>query len=130
MTPGIQMLIARNGKIVYNKNFGYHTYNKLKKVTDSSVYDLASLTKILATLPLVIMQVADGKINLETNIGELLPEWRKSNKSNISLKEILSHYGRLKPWIPFYKQTIDSVTSLPLESWYSKKKTQIFRHFW
>ena len=107
MTPGIQMLIARNGKIVYNKNFGYHTYNKLKKVTDSSVYDLASLTKILATLPLVIMQVADGKINLETNIGELLPEWRKSNKSNISLKEILSHYGRLKPWIPFYKETLN-----------------------
>ena len=107
MTPGIQILIARNGKIVYNKNFGYHTYDKLKKVTDSSVYDLASLTKIVATLPLVMQQVKDGKISLDTSIGELLPEWSKSNKSNISLKEMLSHYGRLKPWIPFYKETLN-----------------------
>ena len=107
MTPGIQMLIAKNGKIIYNKNFGYHTYNKLKKVTDSSVYDVASLTKILATVPLIIQQVALGNISLETKIGELLPEWKKSNKGQITLKEILSHYGRLKPWIPFYKETLD-----------------------
>ena len=107
MTPGIQMLIAKNGKIIYNKNFGYHTYNKLKKVTDSSVYDVASLTKILATVPLIIQEVALGNISLETKIGELLPEWKKSNKGQITLKEILSHYGRLKPWIPFYKETLD-----------------------
>jgi len=107
MTPGIQILIARNGKIVYQKNFGHHTYEKLKKVSDSSIYDVASLTKILATLPLIIQQVSNGKINLDTKISELLPEWGNSNKANISLKEILSHYGRLKPWIPFYIETLD-----------------------
>ena len=107
MAPGIQILIARNSKIIYNKNFGYHTYDKLIKVTDSSVYDLASLTKIVATLPLVMQQVKDGKITLDTSVGELLPGWSKSNKSNISLKEILSHYGRLTPWIPFYKETLN-----------------------
>jgi|TARA_B110000196_G_scaffold240816_1_gene209331 beta-N-acetylhexosaminidase len=106
MTPGIQMLIARHGKIVYQKNFGYHTYDKLTKVTDSSIYDVASLTKILATLPLVMRDVSIGKINLDTKIGELLPKWKDSNKQNISLKEILSHNGRLQPWIPFYKETL------------------------
>ena len=108
MTPGIQILIARHGKIIYKKNFGYHTYDKLKKVTDSSIYDVASLTKILATLPLVMQDVSLGKINLETKISELLPKWKSSNKKNISLKEILSHNGRLKPWIPFYKETLDN----------------------
>jgi len=107
MTPGIQILISRNGKIIYNKNFGHHTYEKLKKVTDSSVYDVASLTKILATLPLIIQDVSANKINLNTKIGELLPKWNNSNKANITLKEMLSHYGRLKPWIPFYKETLD-----------------------
>ena len=107
MTPGIQILVSRNGNIIYKKNFGYHTYDKLKKVTDSSIYDTASLTKILATLPLIIQEVSDGKLNLNTNISEMLPDWKSSNKKNISLKEILSHNGRLKPWIPFYKKTLD-----------------------
>ena len=120
MTPGIQMLVARNGKIVYNKNFGFHTYKKLKRVSDSSIYDLASLTKILATLPLVIQEVYLGKMDLETKIGELLPKWKKSNKANISVKEMLSHYGRLKPWIPFYKETIDKKNN-PRRKFYNSK---------
>ena len=49
MTPGIQLLVARKGTIIYNKNFGYHTYKKAQKVTSKNVYDLASLTKILVT---------------------------------------------------------------------------------
>ena len=120
MTPGIQMLVARNGKIVYNKNFGFHTYKKLKRVSDSSIYDLASLTKILATLPLVIQEVSSGKMDLETKIGDLLPKWKKSNKANISVKEMLSHYGRLKPWIPFYKETIDKKNN-PRRKFYNSK---------
>ena len=39
MTPGIQILVARKGKVIYNKNFGHHTYEKSINVTDSSIYD-------------------------------------------------------------------------------------------
>ena len=54
MTPGIQLLVARKGKVIYNKNFGYHTYSKQRKVSFEDLYDVASLTKILVTLPLLM----------------------------------------------------------------------------
>ncbi|MBN08935.1 MAG: beta-N-acetylglucosaminidase [Flavobacteriaceae bacterium] len=125
MTPGIQLLVSRRGKVIYQKNYGYHTYQKLKKVNDSTVYDLASLTKILATLPLIINEVSIGDISLNTKIKEILPDWRSSNKSNISLKEILSHYGRLKPWIPFYIETLDK-KGRPKRRLYNSKQTKKF----
>ena len=61
--------------------FGYHTYKK-QPVSRKDIYDLASLTKILATLPLVMQDVDQGKINLDTTISDLIPEW----KTLISLK--------------------------------------------
>ena len=51
MTPGMQIFAAREGKIFYQKNFGYHTYKKQQKVKPTDLYDLASLTKILGTPP-------------------------------------------------------------------------------
>src|SRR5690606_11234274 len=49
-TPGCQVLVARNGKVIYQKNFGHHTYDKTKPVTSETIYDLASITKVAATL--------------------------------------------------------------------------------
>ena len=66
MTPGMQILVARNGKVVFNKSYGFHTYEKKKPVTNTDLYDLASLTKVLATLPLVMKEVDQGKLTLET----------------------------------------------------------------
>ena len=103
MTPGMRVLLLRKGKIFYDKNFCYHTYEKKRKVQSSDLYDLASLTKILGTLPLVIKAVGDKEISLNTSIGDLIPEWIESNKASISLKKMLSHQARLFPWIPFYK---------------------------
>lgn len=60
MTPSAQVLVARNGVVVYNKSFGYFTYDKKEKVNENTLYDLASLTKILATLPEII-QLYDQK---------------------------------------------------------------------
>ena len=125
MTPGMQILIARKGKIIYKKNFGYHTYNKLIKVTDSSIYDLASLTKILATLPIIMRNVSDKKIDLETNIGQILPNWKESNKGDLSIKKILSHYSRLRPWIPFYRETLNK-KGFPKRSLYKKKQSKSY----
>ena len=107
MTPGMQLLALRGGKIFYKKNFGYHTYKKEQKVKSTDLYDLASLTKILGTLPLVMQSVSDGSISLETTVADLLPDWENSNKAKLTLREMLSHYARLAPWIPFYKETLD-----------------------
>ncbi|NEV94367.1 serine hydrolase [Psychroflexus sp. YR1-1] len=107
MTPGMQILIARKGKIIYDKNFGYHTYDKKNKVQSDDVYDLASLTKILTTLPILMTLEEASKLDLKTKLHELLPALASSNKANISVLEMLSHYARLEPWIPFYQKTLE-----------------------
>jgi beta-N-acetylhexosaminidase len=106
MTPGIQILVARKGKVIYNKNFGKHTYEGKEKVEFDDIYDVASLTKILATLPLVMELEEQGHITLDTKLPEILPEYKNSNKSNITIKSMLSHYARLRPWEPFYYKTL------------------------
>ncbi len=127
MTPGIQLLVARNGQVIYNKNFGKHTYqSKSEPVKFNDIYDVASLTKILATLPLVMELEEQGVISLNSKLSELLPEYKDSNKADITLKQMLSHYARLKPWIPFYYATLDSVTKQPDPKYYQKEPSQHF----
>jgi beta-N-acetylhexosaminidase len=125
MTPGLQIFISRKGKIIYNKSFGHHTYKKNLKVKNEHIYDLASLTKILAALPLVITEVDRGELNIEDTIGELIQDYKGSNKSSITIKEILSHYARLVPWIPFYKETLGK-NSFPKRKYYRKSKSNRF----
>lgn len=110
MTPGLQVLVARKGKVIYENNAGYHTYEKEIPVKPSDVYDVASLTKILATLPLVMELVEKNELDFNTTLGEMLPTFRGSNKEDISLLQMLSHYARLKTWIPFHSMTIDQKT--------------------
>ncbi|MGB3773625.1 MAG: serine hydrolase, partial [Leeuwenhoekiella sp.] len=126
MYPGAQVLVARHGKVIYNKNFGYHTYTKAQKVQQDDVYDLASLTKILATLPLIMELHSKDQLNLNSTLGELLPILKGSNKENIQVKEVLSHYGRFKPWIPFYINTLDPESQKPSKTYYRTKKTPEF----
>ncbi|WP_317041963.1 glycoside hydrolase family 3 N-terminal domain-containing protein [Salegentibacter salegens] len=126
MTPGAQILIARKGKIVYNKNFGYHTYDRQIPVSDTSVYDLASLTKILATLPLIMEQEEEGVVSFDSKLGEMMPVFQNSNKANIRLQDMLMHYARLKSWIPFHINTIDRKTRLPSEDYFRKTPSADF----
>ncbi|WP_298533823.1 glycoside hydrolase family 3 N-terminal domain-containing protein [uncultured Algibacter sp.] len=126
MTPGIQLLIARKGKVIYNKNFGKHTYDGKEKVGFDDIYDVASLTKILATLPLTMELEEQGVISLDSKLPELLSEYTDSNKSNITVKEMLSHYARLRPWEPFYYHTLDSVTKMLNEKYYRFKSSDSF----
>ncbi|MDG1778507.1 MAG: glycoside hydrolase family 3 N-terminal domain-containing protein [Flavobacteriaceae bacterium] len=124
MTPGIQLLVARKGKVIYNKNFGHHTYQKVQKVSSKNVYDLASLTKILVTVPLLMELVESGIITLEDRLGDLLPKYKGTDKEGITLKKMLSHFARLKPWIPFYKSALDSVSQKPIPEFFKSKKSK------
>ncbi|TWO33054.1 serine hydrolase [Seonamhaeicola sediminis] len=126
MTPGIQLLIARKGKIIYNKNFGKHTYEGKEKVSFDDIYDVASLTKILATLPLLMELEEQGLVSLDNKLSDILPEYKGSNKQDITIKKMLSHYARLRPWEPFYYHTLDSVTKRPSEKYYRTTKTDTF----
>jgi len=119
MAPGMQILVARKGKVIYQKSFGYQTYDKKSKVANTDVYDVASLTKILSTLPNVMLEYDQQKINMETRLDSMLPVFKNSNKKDIHFKELLSHYARLQPWIPFYKATVDKKGN-PLDKYYKK----------
>jgi len=126
MAPGLQILVARYGKVVYDKSFGYHTYQNKIPVKNSDVYDVASLTKILATLPLIMELQQQGVLNLDTTLETLLPNLKGTNKDTLTIKEVLSHVGRLKAWIPFYLKTLDSVTKKPSKKYYRTKKSKKF----
>jgi len=127
MAPGVQVLVARYGKVVYQKSFGYHTGKKKQKVKNSDIYDVASMTKILASLPLIMKAEEDKIMPLGASLRDLLPSFKNSNKENVTVKEILSHYGRLKAWIPFYKKTQDSVSGRNLFKFYRTKKSKKYK---
>lgn len=119
MTPGAQILVARKGKVIYQKAFGKMTYDSDVKITNETIYDVASLTKIISTLPNVMQLYDKNKIQLDTKLSELLPVFANSDKKDILFKELLSHYARLQAWIPFYKETLDE-SNTPSEKYYRK----------
>ncbi|MBC7847704.1 MAG: serine hydrolase [Flavobacterium sp.] len=119
MTPGAQVVVARNGKVIYQKSYGYQTYDNKKMVTNSDLYDLASITKMVATLPNVMQLYDQNKVNLDTKLSDMLPTLKKSNKKDIVFKNLLSHYAGLQAWIPFYKATLDS-ENRPSKKYYQK----------
>ncbi len=124
MAPGMQILVARKGEVVYRKSFGYHTAEKRSMVKNTDLYDLASLTKILGGMPPIMKAYEEEKFDLDTQIGSIMPVLKGTDKDSITIKESLSHYGRFKAWIPYYLTTLDSVTKEPLKEYYNVRKTK------
>lgn len=120
MAPGMQVLVARNGKVVFQKSYGYQTYDKVEKITDTNLYDVASLSKIISTLPNVMQAYDQKKVTLDSKLGTMVPFLANTNKKDITFKELLSHYAGLEAWKPFYKQTLNSL-GYPSEEYYRKK---------
>jgi beta-glucosidase-like glycosyl hydrolase/CubicO group peptidase (beta-lactamase class C family) len=118
MTPGIQVLVARRGKVIFQKSYGYHTYDNITKVQNSDIYDVASVTKMVSTLPNVMQQFDKGKVTLDSKLGDMLALFKGTNKQDITFKDLLSHYAGLQAWIPFYKATLDS-EKCPSDKYYS-----------
>jgi beta-N-acetylhexosaminidase len=117
ITPGIQVLVARKGKVIYQKSFGYQTYTKVDKIENNTLFDVASLTKIISTLPNIMQEFDNKKLDLDTKLSQMLPQANGTNKDTIKFKNLLSHYARLQAWIPFYKATLDS-SAMPSKRYY------------
>lgn len=105
--PGSQVAIIKDGIMIYNKAFGYHTYDSLKAVQKNDLYDLASVTKIAATTASVMRLYEQGRIDLDEGIANYLPLANDSELRDISIRNILAHQARLQPWIPFFLETMD-----------------------
>lgn len=126
MAPGLQISISKSGKVVYQKSFGHHTYEKNISVENHHVYDLASLTKILAATPVLMKMKDEGHLSLKSTLGDLLPEYQGTDKANISVQAMFSHYAKFRSWIPFYKQTLDSITKKLDSRYYSTEYSASF----
>lgn len=125
MYPGAQVLVAKKGQVVYQKNFGRPTYNSTDTISDNHIYDLASLTKILSTLPLIMQMEEDNKIQLNDTFQDLIPQYAKSELKDVTVLKALSHYGRLPAWIAFYVSTLDR-NRKPSAKFYRNKPSEGF----
>lgn len=105
-TPGCQVLVAKGGKVVYHESFGYHTYDSLNAVNEFDVYDIASITKISSTLPLLMQKVDAGTFDVDKRIRKYLSIEDTCSKGKLTSRKMLAHHARLWPWIPFYKESL------------------------
>ncbi|MCU4175432.1 serine hydrolase domain-containing protein [Carboxylicivirga sp. N1Y90] len=117
-TPGAQLLIARSGSIVYQESYGFHTYSNKRNVENNHLYDVASLTKIAVTFPVVMQLVEQGKLNLDERLETYIPEIDTTDKKDISISELLLHESGLRSYIPFHRNAInkESLRDKPLFS--------------
>ncbi len=115
--PGCQVLAAHRGVVFYQKSFGYHSYQNEAPVRNSDLFDIASVTKVTATLPVVMSMVDKGELKLGDNLGEHLSLEEGCNKSALKLSDILLHQSGLKAWMPVHVNFMHPVfVSQPLLS--------------
>ena len=125
-TPGMVVLVAKDGKVAYEKAFGFTNFNQQQPVTTDMVYDLASVTKISATTVAIMKLYEEGKVDLEKTLADYIPWTIGTDKAPLKVKDILLHQAGLYPFIPFYRAVIDSANGKPLEGFFSKQHSTNF----
>jgi beta-glucosidase-like glycosyl hydrolase/CubicO group peptidase (beta-lactamase class C family) len=124
-TPGCQVLVAHKGRIIHNKAYGYHTYEKNVNVKTSDIYDLASVTKVAASLPILMQLVDEGKIDVDGKLGDYLTAAKGTNKDTLVLRKILAHEARLLPWKPFHREAVN--TARLRRDLFSRDSSRVYR---
>lgn len=105
--PGAQLLVAKKGKIIFHKTYGFHTYDSIQKVGKDDVYDLASVTKITGPLPALMKLYEEGKLNLDVPFSAYWKSWKSRNdKKDITLRELLAHQSGMDPYIVFLSDVL------------------------
>ena len=118
-TPGCVVLVAKDGKVIFNKAYGYHTYDKVQPDKLNDIFDLASVTKVSATTIEAMRVYEEGRLNLDSTLGSYIPMTRRSDKSSLSIRELLEHQSGLIPDIQTYEKlkpadiSVDSSTIYP-----------------
>ncbi len=105
--PGCQIMVVKNNTVIYQKSFGYHTYENETVVNNNDLYDLASITKVAATTASIMKLVDEKKLKLDDSLSVYLPELKGTNKGSIIIREMLAHQAGLKAWLPFWQNTME-----------------------
>lgn len=125
-TPGCQVLIAKEGKIIFDKSYGslFYTDPFLNPVLPTTLYDIASITKVAGTLQALMFLEERGLVDLDKKASYYLPEFIGTNKEDLEIRDILTHQAGLTPFIPHWKKTVD--TSGFDSLYYSRVKSEKF----
>ncbi|HEY9489318.1 MAG TPA: serine hydrolase, partial [Chryseosolibacter sp.] len=113
-TPGCYVLVAKGGKVIYDQAFGHLTYEKKAPVTDKTIYDLASLTKVAATLQTVMFMEERELIDIYKKLSVYLPELKGTDKKDITIIDILTHQAGLAPFVPLWPLTLEGPALKPI----------------
>lgn len=122
--PGCQVVVAKKGKLIFNRSYGHFTYNKKRKVRTNSIYDLASVTKISSTVLALMKLDSQNRVDIDKPMSDYLQILKNTNKESLSIREILSHQSGLLRWIPFFRETLDTLTYT--SNLYSNKKSPLY----
>ena len=104
--PGCEIMVARKGTVVFQKCYGYQTYDNRTPVAEEDLFDLASVSKISASLPGFMLLDTEGKFSPDHTLGDYLPYFRNSNKGNLVMRDIFAHQAGLTPFILFWQETV------------------------
>lgn len=118
--PGCRVLMAKEGKIFYDKSFGNFTYASDQLVNQNTLYDIASITKIVSTTLAVMRLYEQGRLKLDDSISRYVPFTLGTDKSALKVRDLLLHQAGLKAWIPFYRSYIDSTGALKQDPFHFK----------
>lgn len=123
--PGCQLIVARQGKVVWHKAYGYQTYARKAKITSESIYDIASVTKVAGTLPAIMYLYEKGSLKLDAKVVQYLQELKGTNKDQMTVREVLTHQAGLLPYLPYWKRTLTRVKTLS-PKYYRYRKNAAF----
>ncbi|MFH0733198.1 MAG: glycoside hydrolase family 3 N-terminal domain-containing protein [bacterium] len=103
--PGAVLVVGHRGRIIYEKAFGRFTYDKKStKVNTSSMFDIASVSKVVSTTSAAMILVDLGKLNLDEKVSYYIPDFGNNGKENITVRNLLLHNSGLPEFVPFYKR--------------------------
>lgn len=102
--PGGVILVAKDGIILHNKAYGTHSYEPgSQPMSSQTIFDLASLTKVVSTTSAIMRLVDEGKLRLSNQVAKYLPGFNQGDKSNITISNLLQHNSGLPGWKKFYE---------------------------
>ncbi len=120
--PGAVLLVARNGVIAHFKAYGKMGYGKWDRpVPLNAIYDLASLTKVIATTTAAMLMAQSGQLDLDAAVQGYLPEFVGENKDRVTVRHLLTHSSGLPPFKRYFLENlqpgeiIDRILKEPLE---------------
>jgi len=103
--PGAQVFISQHGETLVSKGFGYHTYHKSKEVSTETIFDLASITKVVSATPIVMKLVENEELSLEQPINDFFPGFYKFGKDTIKIRHLLIHESGLSAYHRYFLES-------------------------